>query len=369
MRIGLLRAGANAAMPRPLVIQPGRLGDVVQTTPLFSDLAAHGDEVDALILRSAHEPLLGFSAVANIITITDSLKPLDDAISGGFRQGKIPVEADELLTGLQLPRYDRIVNASHAPLGCWLAGAIPCTNADARSGGIICDRECLYRGPANVYRVAQLQFREQNLFHVVDLLRGAWEAEPKRKRPRLYTNRAADLRFALPQGRVAGPPKISRASPKLFARPVLRQYSSGHFPITSSANKSDRLLASPFQISRGAQPFQKWPRCWLVAIFSCPPTPVVRTLPRLSAPRFSASMAPQPGSPKRRPTATTISSCKRRSTRRCLRFRSKRFSPPHCIDSTVFPSTICAANCTAKISLPGKHWCNRHHARATRSAD
>ena len=201
MRIGLLRAGANAAMTRTLVIQLGRLGDVVQTTPLFSDLAAHGDEVDALILRSAHEPLLGFSAVANIITIPDSLKPLDDAIACGFRQGKIPVEADELLTGLQLPRYDRIVNASHAPLGCWLAGAIPCTNADARSGGIICDRECLYRGPANVYRVAQLQFREQNLFHVVDLLRGAWEAEPKRKRPRLYTNRAADLRFALPQGR------------------------------------------------------------------------------------------------------------------------------------------------------------------------
>src|ERR1700722_19471961 len=100
MRIGLLRAGANAAMTRPLVIQLGRLGDVVQTTPLFSGLAAHGDEVDPLILRSAHEPLLGFSAVANIITIPDSLKPLDDEIACGFPNGKIPVEAHELLADL-----------------------------------------------------------------------------------------------------------------------------------------------------------------------------------------------------------------------------------------------------------------------------
>src|SRR5580704_467818 len=96
-RIGLQRAWANGTMARTLVIQLGRLGDVIQTTPLLADLDAIGDEVDVLVLRSAHEPLIGFSAVANIITISDSLKPLDDAIACGFPNGKIPVEAHELL--------------------------------------------------------------------------------------------------------------------------------------------------------------------------------------------------------------------------------------------------------------------------------
>ncbi len=80
-RIGLQRAWANGTMARTLVIQLGRLGDVIQTTPLLADLDATGDEVDVLVLRSAHEPLIGFSAVANIITIPDSLKPLDDVIA------------------------------------------------------------------------------------------------------------------------------------------------------------------------------------------------------------------------------------------------------------------------------------------------
>src|ERR1700677_1566821 len=101
MRIGQLRARANATIMRTLVIQLGRLGDVIQTTPLLAELATVGDEVDVLVLRSAHEPLLGFSAVANIITIPDSLKPLDDAIACGFPLGKIPAEAHELLADLK----------------------------------------------------------------------------------------------------------------------------------------------------------------------------------------------------------------------------------------------------------------------------
>jgi hypothetical protein len=122
----------DSSMTRTLVIQLGRLGDLIQTTPLLSELAATGDQVDVLVLRSSHTALLGFSAVANIITIPDSLKPLDDAIACGFPRGKIPVEAYELLADLQLPLYDNIINASHAPLGCWLAGAIPCLNLNAR---------------------------------------------------------------------------------------------------------------------------------------------------------------------------------------------------------------------------------------------
>jgi heptosyltransferase I len=233
-------------MTRTLVIQLGRLGDVIQTTPLFAELAATGDEVDVLVLRSAHEPLLGFPAVANIMTIPDSLKPLDDAIACGFPNGNNPAEAHDLLAALQLPRYDRIINASHAPLGCWLAGAIPCTNSSARSGGIIRDRECLYIGPASVYRVAMLQFREQNLFNLVDLLRAAHGTAPPIQRPCLYTNRSADLPFALPQGRrVALNPGASEAArcwpAENFARLAEALSAAGFVPMLVGA-PSDREL-------------------------------------------------------------------------------------------------------------------------------
>lgn len=193
-------------MTRTLVIQLGRLGDIIQTTPLLSELAASGDHVDVLTLRPQHEVLLGFPAVANIITIPESLKPLDDAIACGFPDGKIPAEAHELLAALRLPLYDRIINASHAPLGAWLAGAIPCANPNAHYGGIIRDRECLYLGAGSAYRIAMLQFREQNLFNLVDLIRAAPGIA-------LYANQSAELPFALPPGRkVALNPGASEAA-------------------------------------------------------------------------------------------------------------------------------------------------------------
>jgi ADP-heptose:LPS heptosyltransferase len=197
-------------MTRTLVIQLGRLGDIIQTTPLLSELAAPGDTVDVLVLRSAYEPLLGLSAVSNVVTIADSLKPLDDAIACDFPHGKIPVEARELLAGLQLPRYDRVINVSHAPLGSWLAAEIPCTTPAARYGGIIRGRECLYLGPASVYRIAAIHYREQNLFNLVDLLRAAAGVVRSNSRPRLYANQTADLPFALPVGSLGA---ITLASP------------------------------------------------------------------------------------------------------------------------------------------------------------
>jgi ADP-heptose:LPS heptosyltransferase len=231
-------------MARTLVIQLGRLGDAIQTTPLLADLTATGDEVDVLVLRSAHEPLLGHTAVANIITIPDSLKPLDDAIACGFPLGKIPAEAHELLADLRLPPYDRIINASHAPLGCWLAGAIPCANPAARYGGIIRDRECLYFGLASTYRVALLQFREQNLFNLVDLIRASYGAAPPIQRPCLYANRSADLPFALPAGRkVALNPGASEAArcwpSENFARLAEALSAAGFAPLLVGA-PSDR---------------------------------------------------------------------------------------------------------------------------------
>jgi hypothetical protein len=159
-------------MMRALAIQLGRVGDVIQTTPLLADLAAHGDEIDVLILRSTHAAILGCPSIKSIITVADTLKPLDDAIAFGFPHQKIPAGAFDLLADLRLPLYDRVINASHAPLGCWLAAEIPFANLDARYGGIIRDRECLYFGarkrlrgrparlprlPSNPSRFAHLQ--------------------------------------------------------------------------------------------------------------------------------------------------------------------------------------------------------------------
>ncbi len=233
-------------MPRTLVIQLGRLGDVIQTTPLLRELAAGGDVVDVLVLRSTHVALIGFSAVANIVTIPDSLAPLDDAIACGFPQGRIPTEAHELLVDLQLPTYDRVIHASHAPLGCWLAAASPCTNASGRFGGVILDRECLYLGAASVYRVALLKFREQNLFNLVDLTRAIPGVAPHNVPPRLYVNQSAGLPFALPAGRlVALNPGASEAkrcwAAENFARLAEAISVAGFTPVLVGA-PSDREL-------------------------------------------------------------------------------------------------------------------------------
>ena len=92
-----------------------------------------------------------YPAVTKIITIPEALKPLDDAIAEIPRRN-IPAEAHELLADSALPLYDRVINASHAPLGSWLAATIPCANPDDRYGGVIRDRECLYSRPRSAYR-------------------------------------------------------------------------------------------------------------------------------------------------------------------------------------------------------------------------
>jgi hypothetical protein len=117
-----------------LVIQLGRLRDVLQTTPLLRDLAAAGDRVDVLLLHPNQAVILGMKGLATIRTIGEGLKPLDDQIAAGFTTRKIPAEATQLLRDLNLPRYSRVINVSHAALGCWLTAGI---SADTREGGVI----------------------------------------------------------------------------------------------------------------------------------------------------------------------------------------------------------------------------------------
>jgi hypothetical protein len=154
-----------------LVIQLGRLGDVIQTTPLLQELSRQSrmkcshsetaERIELLVVQANQEGVHAFEVLSSIRTVGEDLKSLDDQIARGFRHGAIPDEAQRLLARLNLPCYDRAINASHAARGCWLAGEIPC---DSREGGIINrEGECLYRGEAHTYRVALLEFREQKL--------------------------------------------------------------------------------------------------------------------------------------------------------------------------------------------------------------
>ena len=252
-----------------------------------------------------------------------------------FRRARFPAEAYVLLADLELPLYDRVINASHAPLGCWLAGAIPCTNPSARFGGVIVDRECLYLGAASVYRVAMLQFREQNLFNLVDLIRAIAGGAPPSVPARLYVNQSAELPFALPAGRLVAlnpgandatrcwaAENFARLAESLIMKQVSRRSWSARLAIANSAKKLQPTLVSRFRISRVAPRFQKWRLCSHAANWSSPPTPAPRISRLPSVQPVSASMAPLPGSAKPRRTATTTSFCKRRSTTRCLQSRS-----------------------------------------------
>jgi ADP-heptose:LPS heptosyltransferase len=237
---------------RTLVIQLGRLGDVIQTTPLLMELAEPGsqNEIDLLVVRPNQEGVRELPGLSIIHTVGEDLKPLDDRIAEGFERRAIPPEAFEMLRELRLPRYDRVINASHAPLGCWIAGHIP---SELTEGGVIDDRgECLYHGPAHAYRVALLAFREQNWFNVVDLLRSATKRRIMSKpRPRLYVNTSRALPFALPPGRkvalnVGASERHRCWPPTHFARLAEYLNARGMVPILVGA-PSDRDLSGEVQ--------------------------------------------------------------------------------------------------------------------------
>lgn len=186
---------------RTLVIQFGRVGDVIQTTPLLEDLARDSrNSTEVLLVAPNENALAGLAGISQIRVVASNAKFLDDQIATQFAAGQVPSEAGSFLDGLRLPKYDRIINASHSALGCWLAGHIPC---ERREGGVIGDtRECLYEGPAHAYRVALLGFRERNWFNLVDLLRSSAETRAvPHEGSYPFVNTAPELSFAIPQGR------------------------------------------------------------------------------------------------------------------------------------------------------------------------
>jgi ADP-heptose:LPS heptosyltransferase len=241
---------------RTLVIQLGRLGDVIATTPLLKDLLESRsftdfqDEIDLLVVHPNQQSISGLRGLSQIRAVPEELKTLDNQIAAGFPLRAVPCAATEWLHDLALPKYDRVINASHAALGCWLAGHIPC---DHREGGVIDDQgECLYVGAAHIYRVALLAFREQNQFNAVDLLRSA--ARPHQSsnlRSRLHVDRSPALPFALPAGRKValnvGASEAQRVWPtRYFARLAEDLVSYGLVPMLVGA-PSDRDACAEVQ--------------------------------------------------------------------------------------------------------------------------
>jgi hypothetical protein len=126
---------------RTLVIQFGRVGDVIQTTPLLRDLSSDPQNPTDLLLVSPNQhAIAGLGGLSEVRAIGPDARLLDDQIATGFATGKVPSEASAFLRELCLPQYGRIINASHSALGCWLAAHIPC---ERREGGVIDSTECL----------------------------------------------------------------------------------------------------------------------------------------------------------------------------------------------------------------------------------
>lgn len=191
-------------MPKFLIIQLGRLGDAIQTTPLIETLQRkHTDsETDILVFDGSAPALEGMRSVC-IRTLREASLP------GRLNEIHAQIESDrterretgrdlcEVFRQLALPAYDAIFNCSYSPLGAWISQR---ATSKIRVGPTITsDGEVLFRHPAHVYLRARTHFRNQNWFNLVDLWRctaGQPEAPTERARPSVATTK--ELPFALP---------------------------------------------------------------------------------------------------------------------------------------------------------------------------
>jgi len=197
-------------MARILVIQLGRLGDVIQTTPLLRELLRDNPSgsIDVLVFDSLREIVEGIG-LRKIHSFSEralplSLRQLDKSIEENRKQlGPVPREAHEAVQNLALPSYDRIVNCSYSPLGAFVVQNTRCKSV---TGPVItADGEILFRHPAQIYLCARASFRDQNWFNLVDLWRASGHPH-KNSVPgptaRSYVPIASELPFEIPAGRI-----------------------------------------------------------------------------------------------------------------------------------------------------------------------
>ena len=246
-----------SCMARILVIQLGRLGDVIQTTPLLRELMAQNSSgsVDVLVFDSLREIVAGLG-LGNVHAISESsipigLRQLDKSIEQcRVRLEPMPSEAREALRGLVLPSYDRIVNCTYSPLGAFVAHH---TQSKRVIGPrITAEGEVLFRHPAQIYLCARANFRDQNWFNLVDLWRASGQPSSTPSRDsRSLVPIAPELPFAIPRGRLVAlnpgsSDSVRRWPPADFALLAERLASHGLVPALVGAH-SDRETCAEVQ--------------------------------------------------------------------------------------------------------------------------
>lgn len=215
------------------MIQLERLGDLVQTTPLLQDLLKADPEclIDLLVLEGNQIVVRDLPGVDPVRAIPEhEVAALSLEVEACFRKRELPTTAAKTLKALDLPSYDRVINVTHNAFGCWIA---PRISAHECEGGYINDQgEWLVKGPWHIYLVALIDFREENLFNLVDLYRGSavTDSIPARDR-KPYCFQVSDPGVALPQGEIValnpGAHRARRRWPAAFFAKLARML-AGH---------------------------------------------------------------------------------------------------------------------------------------------
>jgi ADP-heptose:LPS heptosyltransferase len=195
-------------MARILVIQLGRLGDVIQTTPLLGELVRNNraGSVDVLVFDSLREIVegIGLRKVHGLPehSLPISIREMDKSIElSRANPTRIPREAEEVLRTLGLPGYDRIVNCTYSPIGAFIAKN---TKSKKVVGPVITAAgEILFHHPAQIYLCARANFRDQNWFNLVDLWRASGQSLSEDFfQARSHVPVASKLPFEIPLGRI-----------------------------------------------------------------------------------------------------------------------------------------------------------------------
>jgi ADP-heptose:LPS heptosyltransferase len=177
------------------------------------------------------------------------LPVLDQEALASTRKKEEPPLARQVLTALNLPHYDRVINLDYGPFAGWLTQNIPAT---ARQGGLLTrDGRRVYLGAWHSYLFAEIAARDANPFNLTDLWRGAAGAltpfPDTGFRPHVPVS--ATLPFALPEGRrIALNPGAAEAwrrwPAESFAELVLRLRARQWTPILVGAPADAELCAA-----------------------------------------------------------------------------------------------------------------------------
>jgi ADP-heptose:LPS heptosyltransferase len=199
-------AAAQAVRPRILIIQLGRLGDVIQTTPLIDSLQQQDSraQIEVLVFDSSAAALKGMDSIGVQVLH-------EAALPGRLSEVHARIEADreasrqvfpellQVFEQLELAAYDSVLNCSYSPLAAWVSQRV--TTKSRTGPTITAGGEVLFQHPAHVYLRARGHFRDQNWFNLVDLWRctaGGVAPPGASARPRIVA--AEDLPFAIPSG-------------------------------------------------------------------------------------------------------------------------------------------------------------------------